>query len=159
MVFPWLMIILGAVFRVAEAASLPIVDLGYELHQASSFSNEHSWYSFGNIRYAAPPLGQLRFQPPVPPMTNRSEIQTGDVGRVCPQADMPQWELAQLIRFLKSLSLFPKSFLLKGNSSSGPFHKCPLILKAGLALLYLIAILPITKNYPRPLIKHKHKAT
>lgn len=32
------MIILGAVFRVAEAASLPIVDLGYELHQASSFS-------------------------------------------------------------------------------------------------------------------------
>lgn len=29
------MIILGAVFRVAEAASLPIVDLEYELHQAS----------------------------------------------------------------------------------------------------------------------------
>ncbi|RDK42650.1 hypothetical protein M752DRAFT_265537 [Aspergillus phoenicis ATCC 13157] len=43
MVFPWLMIILGAVFRVAEAASLPIVDLGYELHQANSFSlRQHS---------------------------------------------------------------------------------------------------------------------
>ena len=86
-------------------------------------------------------------------MTNRSEIQTEDVGRVCPEADMPQWELAQLIRFLKSLSLFPKSLLLKGNSSSGPFPKCPLILKAGLALLYLLAIHPITKYYPRPLIK------
>ncbi|OJJ70231.1 hypothetical protein ASPBRDRAFT_56931 [Aspergillus brasiliensis CBS 101740] len=91
MVSLWLTVILGAVVRVAEAASLPIVDLGYELHQASSFSNEHDWYNFSNIRYAAPPLGQLRFQPPVPPTTNRTKIQTGDVGRVCPQADMPQW--------------------------------------------------------------------
>ncbi|GKZ27514.1 hypothetical protein AbraCBS73388_004829, partial [Aspergillus brasiliensis] len=91
MVSLWLTVILGALSRVAEAASLPIVDLGYELHQASSFSNEHNWYNFSNIRYAAPPLGQLRFQPPVPPTTNRTKILTGDVGRVCPQADMPQW--------------------------------------------------------------------
>ncbi|PYH99223.1 hypothetical protein BO71DRAFT_236358 [Aspergillus ellipticus CBS 707.79] len=49
--------------------------------------------------------------------------------------------------FLKSLSLFPqrpnlglKSPLLKGNSSSGPFPKPPLIPKAGLALLHLLAI-------------------
>ncbi|PLB51070.1 hypothetical protein P170DRAFT_436145 [Aspergillus steynii IBT 23096] len=54
--------------------------------------------------------------------------------------------------FLKNLSPFPQSPLLKKNSSSGPFPKHLLILKAGLLLLF-----PITKYYPRLLIKHKPK--
>ncbi|KAF5856567.1 hypothetical protein ETB97_007124 [Aspergillus alliaceus] len=95
--------LLAAVFRVTEANSLPIVDLGYEVHQASSFSNEHGWYNFSNIRYAAPPLGDLRFRPPVPPSTNRSEIQTGNVGRVCPQAAMPQWATTASAFIVKTL--------------------------------------------------------
>ncbi|EAW20417.1 carboxylesterase family protein [Aspergillus fischeri NRRL 181] len=103
MVLFCLTVLLGAAFRIIEAASLPIVDLGYELHQASSFNNEHGWYNFSNIRYAAPPLGQLRFRPPVPPMTDRSEIQTGNVGRVCPQVEMPQWATTAYAFIVKTL--------------------------------------------------------
>merc|ERR1712130_976501 len=41
------------------SANLPIVDLGYELHQAAALNDSN--YHFTNIRYAAPPLGYNRF--------------------------------------------------------------------------------------------------
>lgn len=69
--------------------SLPTVDLGYEIHQASSLNSTN--YYFNNIRYAAPPLGENRFRAPQPPAVNRSEIQTGDQRRICPQAS-PAWQ-------------------------------------------------------------------
>lgn len=47
-------------------------------------------YNFSNIRYAAAPIGTLRFQPPRAPPVNASTIDTGDVGRMCPQA-VPVW--------------------------------------------------------------------
>lgn len=47
-------------------------------------------YNFSNIRYAAPPLGDLRFSAPVPPEWDRSKVQDGSVGRICPQAT-PLW--------------------------------------------------------------------
>ncbi|KAH7110372.1 carboxylesterase family protein-like protein [Dendryphion nanum] len=71
---------------VAAYQRLPIVDLGYELHQAASFNNTGGYYNFTNIRYAAPPLGNLRFAPPQPPAMNRSVIETGNTPRICPQA-------------------------------------------------------------------------
>ncbi|KAI2866548.1 hypothetical protein CBS63078_10770 [Aspergillus niger] len=74
--------------------------------------------------------------------------------RLLPNLSLP---LRNLRLFLKDLSPFPQSPLLKKHSSSGPFPKCLLIPKAGLLLLYLLAILPITKYYPRLLIKHKPK--
>jgi carboxylesterase type B len=48
------------------------------------------FYEFSNIRYAAPPTGDFRFKEPQVPATNRSAVQTGSVGRVCPQS-IPQW--------------------------------------------------------------------
>ncbi|EON65216.1 hypothetical protein W97_04453 [Coniosporium apollinis CBS 100218] len=66
--------------------SLPTVDLGYELHQAAYYNDTGRFYNFSNIRFAAPPLGNLRFAAPQPPAVNRSEVQTGSVGRICPQA-------------------------------------------------------------------------
>jgi carboxylesterase type B len=48
------------------------------------------FYNFSNIRYAAPPVGNSRFNKPQAPAINRSVIQTGNVGRVCPQS-IPQW--------------------------------------------------------------------
>jgi Carboxylesterase family len=50
-----------------------------------------NFYNFSNVRYAAPPLGDLRFAAPQAPAENRSAVQTGSDGRVCPQAN-PAWE-------------------------------------------------------------------
>ncbi|KAJ9667826.1 hypothetical protein H2201_002012 [Coniosporium apollinis] len=68
---------------------LPVVDLGYELYRASEF-DARGFYKFSNIRYARPPLGELRFRAPEPPLINRSAIQDGMVERRCPQA-LPNW--------------------------------------------------------------------
>ena len=47
---------------------------------------DFGFYNFSNIRYAQPPLGELRFRAPKPP-TGRSEtVDDGSVGRICPQA-------------------------------------------------------------------------
>ncbi|CAG8412144.1 unnamed protein product [Penicillium salamii] len=79
------------------ASTLPVVDLGYERHQAlsynvcySSVTSSSGLYSFDNIRYAAPPVGDLRFRAPAAPKVNRQRIQNGSVARMCPQA-APLW--------------------------------------------------------------------
>ncbi len=71
-------------------SNLPIVDLGYERHQAISFSQSGGTYNFSNIRYAQPPVGNLRFALPQPPTGRSNEVDDGSVGRVCPQA-YPLW--------------------------------------------------------------------
>lgn len=83
-------------------ASLPVVDLGYELHRANALSSLNGLYNFSNIRYAAPPMGDLRFRAPVWPKPNRSQIQDGSNGRVCPQA-LPTWEEELEPNFLLSV--------------------------------------------------------
>ncbi|KAF2121871.1 carboxylesterase family protein-like protein [Lophiotrema nucula] len=80
--------------------SLPVVDLGYELHQASSFNDSGRFYNFSNIRYAAPPV---RFAPPEAPEENRAQINNGSIGRICPQAS-PAWGL-EATQWLTSLIL------------------------------------------------------
>ncbi|KAJ5117368.1 Alpha/Beta hydrolase protein [Penicillium atrosanguineum] len=69
---------------------LPVVDLGYALHRATSLNVTGNFYNFSNIRYGAPPTGNLRFRAPQPATTNRSEVHDGSVGRICPQA-YPKW--------------------------------------------------------------------
>ncbi|KAI8284668.1 Carboxylesterase [Colletotrichum sp. SAR11_57] len=81
---------------VSGSPDLPIVDLGYQLHQASFYNNvagqqqTGGFYNFSNIRYAAPPVDNLRFRAPEPPATNRTVVETGASGRVCPQSS-PAW--------------------------------------------------------------------
>ena len=53
------------------------------------------FYNFSNIRYAAPPVGNLRFKAPSEPETNRTSIDQGTVGRMCPQS-IGQWTLESL---------------------------------------------------------------
>lgn len=89
----FLTLFLLATFVVAtpKPATLPVVDLGYELHRALSHDPIRDSYKFSNIRYAQPPTGNLRFRAPVPPLTNRDQIQTGDEVRACPQG-IPLWQ-------------------------------------------------------------------
>ena len=54
-------------------------------------------YNFSNIRYAQPPVGDLRFSAPVPPTGRNPAVQNGNVGVICPQAE-PVW-LAIAVNF------------------------------------------------------------
>ncbi|KAI9866603.1 MAG: hypothetical protein M1813_001155 [Trichoglossum hirsutum] len=89
----WLSVSLCA--AAVDVGSLPTVDLGYEIHQASSFNSTGGYYNFSNIRYGQAPVGDLRFSAPLPPLTDRSVVQKGDIGRACPQA-LPVWYLRAL---------------------------------------------------------------
>ncbi|PBP16536.1 alpha/beta-hydrolase [Diplocarpon rosae] len=49
------------------------------------------FYNFSNIRYAAPPVGSLRFAPPTAPSVHGLvEVNDGSLMRVCPNA-VPAW--------------------------------------------------------------------
>ena len=80
-----------SLLQVVCGRHLPVVDLGYELQRASSYNHTGQFYNFSNIRYAAPPVGNLRFSAPQPPKKNRAHVQTGAGERICPQA-LPNWE-------------------------------------------------------------------
>lgn len=70
----------------SSASSSLIVDLGYEQYQgvANQTTNLTTWKG---IRYAAPPIGTLRWQPPQAPAINRSQILPGDtLSQNCPQS-------------------------------------------------------------------------
>ena len=104
-----------------NTTSLPVVDLGYELHQASLYNSTGGFYNFSNIRYAAPPTGENRFRAPQLPATNRSQVQTGSQGRICPQAN-PAWLLiaeAYIPKFLTGQTVFNESSFSNLTSSSG----------------------------------------
>ncbi|MCJ1251242.1 hypothetical protein MMC30_008473 [Trapelia coarctata] len=76
--------------RKSNSDSLPIVHLGYERHQAISFNSTGGFYNFSNIRYAQPPVGELRFAAPVAVTGHSDVINNGSVGRVCAQS-IPAW--------------------------------------------------------------------
>lgn len=83
----------------ADPATGPVVDLHYALHapQVTTSPDERVYYNFSNIRYAAAPVGELRFRLPREPLNNRSAgVQDGTYGRICPQAYTP-WQNAALV--------------------------------------------------------------
>ncbi|KAH7417834.1 carboxylesterase family protein-like protein [Cadophora sp. MPI-SDFR-AT-0126] len=111
----------GAIY--AQNSSLPEVDLGYEIYRASGFNSTGNFYNFSNVRYAAPPVGDLRFAPPQAPGENRSSVNTGSTSRICPQAT-PGW-LGAALPFLDSLLLglpfnSTQSYTPPGANSSSP---------------------------------------
>ncbi|KAH0585493.1 hypothetical protein H2248_008731 [Termitomyces sp. 'cryptogamus'] len=61
---------------VANPVTSPVVDLGYAKY-AGSFNATRGTTQFLGMRYAAPPTGTLRWQPPHPPATTPG-IQTAD---------------------------------------------------------------------------------
>lgn len=145
---------------VCFASNLPIVDLGYELHQALSFNvsipqfratfqpthiltstqDTSGLYNFSNIRYAAPPLADLRFRAPVLPERNRTKVQDGSVGRICPQAT-PIWEQYIMPEFLLSLAE-GVPFNQSTNISSYPYVPQKLDARTTEDCLFLDVIVP-----------------
>lgn len=94
--------LLGAAYA-QEYSSLPTVDLGYEIYRAADFNSTGRFYNFSSIRYAAPPVGNLRFAPPEAPAENRGTVQNGTINRICPQAS-PAWQ-SVATSFITSLLL------------------------------------------------------
>ncbi|GAP83259.1 putative carboxylesterase family protein [Rosellinia necatrix] len=70
----------------AQAATAPVVDLGYAKYRGF-YSPEYDQNIFNGIRYAAPPVGKLRWQLPQPPSWDRSQIFPAvDYAPQCPQS-------------------------------------------------------------------------
>lgn len=75
----------------ANSTALPTVDLGYNIQQASAYNASGDFYNFTNIRFAAPPTGNLRFAAPAAPKTDRSQVfNGGSLPIICPQST-PNW--------------------------------------------------------------------
>ncbi|EOA89558.1 hypothetical protein ACJQWK_02974 [Exserohilum turcicum] len=118
--------LLGATYaQYAQQSPLPTVDLGYQVYRAAGFNDSGNFYNFSNIRYAAPPVGELRFALPQPPAENRSSINHGHVARICPQSN-PAWNAlaAQALGAL-TLGLPPPNvtYVPPGANASSPLPK------------------------------------
>ncbi|KAK5125192.1 hypothetical protein LTR85_000868 [Meristemomyces frigidus] len=101
------------------SSNLPIVDLGYELQQATV--HDSTGYFFNNIRYAAPPTGENRFRAPQSPAVNRSVVQTGTQNRICPQAE-PAWltiAASYIPLYLEGQTVFNESEFNTSSATSG----------------------------------------
>ncbi|KAF8246312.1 alpha/beta-hydrolase [Wilcoxina mikolae CBS 423.85] len=64
---------------------LPTLTLPYATYKAYSYDVTGDYYTFKNIRFAAPPTGQRRWAKPEPPL-NEPGVQDGSVGYQCMQA-------------------------------------------------------------------------
>ncbi|KAK4180096.1 putative esterase and lipase [Triangularia setosa] len=64
---------------------LPILTLPYGSYRASSYRSSSDLYIFKNIRFAAPPIGELRWAKPAPPPQNAT-LQDGSYGPKCIQS-------------------------------------------------------------------------
>lgn len=111
----------------AQPSDLPIVDLVYQRQRATFFNETGSYYSFTNIRYAAPPIDANRFRAPQHPAIDRDTLQNGFPDRLCPQA-VPEWVattgayipkyLADPLGFnISSVSVPPSSPTKNGNAT------------------------------------------
>ena len=63
-----------------------VVDLGYEIYQGVS-NKTTGLNDFWGVRYAAPPIGNMRWQPPQVPAMNREKVLQADtLAQNCPQS-------------------------------------------------------------------------
>lgn len=69
-----------SLLAIASIALAQTVDLGYAKYSVTKdYINVNLW---SNIRYAAPPIGSLRFAPPAAPLTEDA-VNDGSIGYTC----------------------------------------------------------------------------
>jgi carboxylesterase type B len=67
--------------------TLPTVTLEYSTIRANSYNATGDFYVYKNIRFAAPPVGSLRFQEPQPPLPETAVNDGSDRGACGTQED------------------------------------------------------------------------
>ena len=72
---------LASIHGATSQPSHPTVDLGYATYEGTAQSNGQN--QFLGIRFAAPPLGNLRFRKPQPPLETRGVQQANAFGPIC----------------------------------------------------------------------------
>jgi carboxylesterase type B len=77
-----LLLVVLAAWATVSAQSLPTVQLVYSTVQANSYNATGDFYVYKNVRFAAPPVGSLRFQQPQQPLLETS-VNNGTVGGNC----------------------------------------------------------------------------
>ncbi|KAL8763143.1 MAG: hypothetical protein Q9184_000988 [Pyrenodesmia sp. 2 TL-2023] len=75
-----------------RAGELPTLTLPYATYRAATYHSRGDIYVFKNIRFAAPPVGDLRWAKPAPP-PQQSGIQDGSYGPICVQAPLQSPQL------------------------------------------------------------------
>ncbi|KAI9882271.1 MAG: hypothetical protein M1823_005983 [Watsoniomyces obsoletus] len=116
-----LWLFLSLVSAQATDSSLPTVDLGYTVQQASEFNSTGQYYNFTNIRYAEAPVDQLRFAAPAPPKSSHRQDDP-QTGRVCPQAH-PAWEV--------SAAMFLPKYLTGSDAAVSPVQPSTVLTQDG----------------------------
>ncbi|KAL2074226.1 hypothetical protein VTL71DRAFT_8004 [Oculimacula yallundae] len=93
----------AALCTLSDAQALPVVDLGYAVHQASlNKSSGSGYFNFTNIRFGQSPTGSLRFSPPVAPTGRNTTVNNGGSSSImCPQAG-PAW-ISEATEFIADL--------------------------------------------------------
>ncbi|EMR87519.1 putative carboxylesterase family protein [Botrytis cinerea BcDW1] len=91
-------VLLGAGLSTLTLAqpALPLVDLGYAVHQATLNASGSGYFNFSNIRYGQAPTGHLRFSPSLAPVGRNRTINDGQNSVTCPNAT-PAWVIPALI--------------------------------------------------------------
>ncbi|KAK0743356.1 Alpha/Beta hydrolase protein [Schizothecium vesticola] len=68
-----------------KQSSLPVLTLPYGSYRAATYRAASDIYIFRNVRFAAPPVGNLRWAKPAPPQLN-STLHDGSYGPKCVQS-------------------------------------------------------------------------
>ncbi|PLB49974.1 alpha/beta-hydrolase [Aspergillus steynii IBT 23096] len=129
--------VVGAVQTNCTSNARPIVDLGNEIYQATEPENDTTdYYSFSNIRYAAAPVGDLRWAAPVAPRSNRTAIQSKSQPVTCGQGSSA-WQIVTSTKINK--------YLETGVTPNVSYSELPTFLSDGVEdCLFLDVVTPRT---------------
>jgi hypothetical protein len=111
--FTYFLVLLSASYAISAATShLPIVDLGYVRQRATEYNTTSGLYIYKNIRFARPPIGELRFRKPELPLHEpEGTIRDGSqyTTTICPQP------VSQISPATPSTNGFSEDCLVRGT--------------------------------------------